>query len=102
MGFSSSIERTRRIDEDGRALVIVSTRFHGRPPLSELVPRLMDVPGVRWVSVRSDEDSDEDHEIGRAAGRERGEVWGGEVGLEGERPEDGGERRGGGGEGRGG
>ena len=61
MGFSSSIERTRRIDEDGRALVIVSTRFHGRPPLSELVPRLMDVPGVRWVSVRSDEDSDEDH-----------------------------------------
>lgn len=61
MGFSSSIDRTRRVDEDGRALVIVSTRFHGRPPLSELVPRLMDIPGVRRVSVRSEDDSDEGH-----------------------------------------
>src|SRR5690625_1432377 len=61
MGFSSSIDRTRRVDEDGRTLVIVSTRFHGRPPLSELVPRLMDIPGVRRVSVRSEDDSDESH-----------------------------------------
>ncbi|MFE6971324.1 MgtC/SapB family protein [Isoptericola sp. NPDC057653] len=62
-GFTSSIERSRRIAADGRRFVVMDIRFHGSPPVRDLVPLLVEVPGVDRVSLRHettefDEDAD--------------------------------------------
>lgn len=60
MGFSSSVDSSRRIEGEDGPQVIVSVRFHGRQPLRDLVPQLVDVSGVRHVNVRQgDEPEDE-------------------------------------------
>lgn len=61
MGFSSSIDSSRRV-EDPKAgpLVVMNIRFHGRLPIRDLVPPLMELEGVQAVSVRDDRRSDTD------------------------------------------
>lgn len=62
MGFDSSIQGTRQIraNDDEAAQVVVEMRFRGKPPLRELVTKLSELPGVRQISLRED---DEDSEI---------------------------------------
>lgn len=61
MGFSSSILRTRRTGDEQKPTVSMDIRFFGHHPLRNLVPHLMDLPGVDSVTVRgSDTDGDDD------------------------------------------
>lgn len=57
LGFSAYILSTSR--DKATDLVTLDIRFKGRHPLSELVPQIDDVKGVRSIEVRSDDD-DED------------------------------------------
>lgn len=60
MGFSASIQESSRIrtQQDPRAKVIV--RFHGKQPLRNLIPELLDLAGVERVRVTSQSDGDGD------------------------------------------
>ncbi|WP_231747381.1 MgtC/SapB family protein [Auraticoccus cholistanensis] len=62
-GFTSSIERSRRSTVGDRTVVIMDIRFHGRPPVRDLIPQLVELPGVDRVALRhlSDLDEDEEH-----------------------------------------
>jgi putative Mg2+ transporter-C (MgtC) family protein len=62
MGFSTSIENSRRVSRDGEHLVIMDIRFHGKPPIRDLIPPFMDLPGVKRVTLKSarNYDADED------------------------------------------
>ncbi|HUH53387.1 MAG TPA: MgtC/SapB family protein [Microbacteriaceae bacterium] len=59
VGFSAFILGTNRIDE--KDLVELDVRFKGKPPLDILVPKIYEIPGVKKVEVRRDDDAaDED------------------------------------------
>lgn len=61
MGFTSSIEHSRRTERDGRRFVVMDVRFHGRPPVRDLIPQFMELDGVDRVMLRtSGEDADDE------------------------------------------
>ncbi|MDN5686134.1 MAG: MgtC/SapB family protein [Brachybacterium sp.] len=60
MGFTSSIEHSRRTDHGDRHVVVMDVRFHGKPPVRELIPQLMELEGVDRVALRRDDDPDDD------------------------------------------
>lgn len=63
MGFTSSIEHSRRTDRDGRRVVVIDIRFHGRPPVRDLIPQFIELDGVERVALRSTgEDADDEHD----------------------------------------
>lgn len=51
-GFTSSIERSRRVSSEGRNSIIMDVRFHGRPPVRDLIPQLLDIRGVEGVALK--------------------------------------------------
>lgn len=59
-GFTSSIEHTRRATMGGQSVVIMDIRFHGRPPVRDLIPQLVELPGVDRVALRHDADLDDE------------------------------------------
>ena len=61
MGFTSSIEHSRRTERDGHRFVVMDVRFHGRPPVRDLIPQFMELDGVDRVMLRtSGEDADDE------------------------------------------
>ncbi|MEO5993590.1 MAG: hypothetical protein ABIP92_08600 [Arthrobacter sp.] len=60
LGFSSSIQRTRRSGDEQKPMVSMDVRFFGRHPLRNLVLPLMDLQGVASVSVRGADSSEDD------------------------------------------
>jgi putative Mg2+ transporter-C (MgtC) family protein len=51
LGFANSIQSSRRISgADDRAKIVMDIRFIGRPPIRDLIPPLMELPGVEGVS----------------------------------------------------
>ena len=67
MGFTSSIEHSRRTERDGRRFVVMDVRFHGRPPVRDLIPQFMELDGVDRVTLRSSgEDADDEDDRGRS------------------------------------
>ncbi|GAA2127724.1 MgtC/SapB family protein [Arthrobacter humicola] len=60
MGFSSSILSTNKSGTEQNPIVLMDIRFHGHLPLRELVPYLLDVPGVKSVTVRGADANEED------------------------------------------
>lgn len=60
LGFSSSIQRTRRSGDEQKPMVSMDVRFFGRHPLRNLVLPLMDLHGVASVSVRGADASEDD------------------------------------------
>jgi len=63
-GFTSSIEHSRRVAAGGQRFVVMDIRFHGRPPVRDLVSQLVEVQGVDRVALRHDAgalDEDVDH-----------------------------------------
>lgn len=60
MGFTSSIQNSRRITEDGAKHVVMDIRFQGRPPLRDLIPPVMEFEGVKRVSLKQDSEYDDD------------------------------------------
>lgn len=61
MGFSASIDKTKRSTVGGRKAVTADVRFFGRRPLRELVPLLSEVDGVERLELqRGRVDSDDD------------------------------------------
>ncbi|CAH0146968.1 MULTISPECIES: MgtC/SapB family protein [unclassified Arthrobacter] len=60
MGFSSSILSTNKAGDEQKPLVLMDIRFHGHLPLRELVPYLLDVPGVQSVTVRGVDPNEDD------------------------------------------
>ncbi|MGO1924944.1 MAG: MgtC/SapB family protein [Brachybacterium tyrofermentans] len=63
MGFSSSIEHSRRAAEEGRRLVIMRVHFHGRLPVRELIPQLVELEGVQQVTLHSSGGNSSDDEL---------------------------------------
>lgn len=51
-GFTSSIERTRRSTTDEHTSVVMDIRFHGRPPVRDLIPQLLEIRGVERVALK--------------------------------------------------
>jgi putative Mg2+ transporter-C (MgtC) family protein len=65
MGFSSSILSTKKSGDEKRPIVLMDIRFHGSVPLRELVPSLLEVPGVKSVTlVGADPNEDDDDVVG--------------------------------------
>ncbi len=60
MGFSSSILSTNKSGDEQKPIVLMDIRFHGHLPLRELVPYLLDVPGVQSVTVRGADPNEDD------------------------------------------
>lgn len=60
MGFTSSIENSRRITYDEVRCVAMDIRFQGKPPLRDLIPPFMELEGVKRVSLKQDEECDDD------------------------------------------
>ncbi|MGO4803998.1 MgtC/SapB family protein [Arthrobacter sp. 2MCAF15] len=60
MGFSSSILSTNKSGTEQKPIVLMDIRFHGHLPLRDLVPYLLDVPGVKSVTVRGADPNEED------------------------------------------
>ncbi|SDK47092.1 putative Mg2+ transporter-C (MgtC) family protein [Arthrobacter sp. ov407] len=60
MGFSSSILSINKAGDEQKPLVLMDIRFHGHLPLRELVPYLLDVPGVQSVTVRGVDPNEDD------------------------------------------
>jgi putative Mg2+ transporter-C (MgtC) family protein len=60
MGFSSSILSTSKAGDEQKPIVLMDVRFHGHLPLRELVPYLLDVPGVKSVTVVGADPHDDD------------------------------------------
>ena len=62
-GFSSTIENSRRREAEDKQLVVMDIRFHGRFPVGDLVPELVELPGVQGVSITGgSDDADDEHE----------------------------------------
>lgn len=60
-GFASSIERSQRVSTGEQNSVVMDIRFHGRPPVRDLIPQLLDIPGVERVALkRTEADEHED------------------------------------------
>ncbi|MGP5694424.1 MgtC/SapB family protein [Brachybacterium alimentarium] len=62
MGFTSSIEHSRRTTEQGRRFVIMDIRFHGRPPMRDLIPQFIELEGVERVALRASGEESYDDE----------------------------------------
>lgn len=64
MGFTSSIETSHRITQDDERFVVMDIRFHGKPPIRDLIPTFMELQGVKRVSLKQNReyDADEDGE----------------------------------------
>lgn len=60
MGFSSAIVSTTKSGDEQMPLVLMDIRFHGHLPLRDLVPYLLDVPGVKSVTVRGVDPNEDD------------------------------------------
>jgi putative Mg2+ transporter-C (MgtC) family protein len=60
MGFSSSILSINKAGDEQKPIVLMDIRFHGHLPLRELVPYLLDVPGVQSVTVRGTDPNEDD------------------------------------------
>lgn len=60
MGFSASIVHSRRSEDESRPMVTMEVRFHGRQPVRDLVPPLLELQGVDRVTVRGGDDRDSD------------------------------------------
>ena len=60
MGFSSSILSINKAGDEQKPIVLMDIRFHGHLPLRELVPYLLDVPGVKSVTVRGADANEDD------------------------------------------
>lgn len=60
MGFTSSIENTRRISYEGAKHVVMDIRFQGKPPVRDLIPPMMELDGVKRVSLTHDTEYDDD------------------------------------------
>src|SRR5699024_1704955 len=69
MGFTSSIQNSRRITDDGEKRVVMDIRFEGKPPLRELIPQVMELDGVRRVALKQEmeDDEEDDYFWGRIA-----------------------------------
>lgn len=62
-GFSSTIENSRRRETEDKQLVVMDIRFHGRFPVRDLVPEIVELPGVVSVSITGgSDDADDEHE----------------------------------------
>ena len=59
-GFTASIERSKRITADDSPAVVMDIRFHGRRPVRDLLPQLMEIDGVQRVSLRRIEEDELD------------------------------------------
>lgn len=63
MGFTSSVQNSRRVKAATGQLVVMDIRFQGRPPLRDLMLGVMDLAGVERVAIgRDDVDEDEEGE----------------------------------------
>ncbi|MGO1412576.1 MAG: MgtC/SapB family protein [Microbacterium sp.] len=51
-GFTSSIERSRRVSNGEQGSIVMDVRFHGRPPVRDLIPQLLDISGVERVALK--------------------------------------------------
>lgn len=60
MGFSASIVHSRRSEDEKKPRVTMEVRFHGRQPVRDLVPPLLELRGVERVTVRGGNDRDTD------------------------------------------
>ncbi|MCQ9369413.1 MgtC/SapB family protein [Brevibacterium sp. 50QC2O2] len=61
LGFSASIDKTRRITIRGKRAVAVDVRFFGKPPLRNLLSALAELDGVERLELRGTVvDSDDD------------------------------------------
>ncbi|SDK68487.1 MgtC/SapB family protein [Arthrobacter sp. ok362] len=60
MGFSSSILSTKKSGNVQKPIVLMNIRFHGHLPLRELVPSLLEVPGVKSVTVLGSDPNEDD------------------------------------------
>lgn len=60
MGFTSSIQNSHRITDDGEKHVVMDIRFQGRPPLRELIPPVMELDGVKRVSLKQSKEYDDE------------------------------------------
>lgn len=54
-GFTSSIERSRRVSTGEQSSIVMDIRFHGRPPVRDLIPQLLDISGVERVALKQTE-----------------------------------------------
>ena len=62
-GFTSSIENSHRRDDEDQKLVVMDIRFHGRFPVADLVPAIVELPGVVSVSITgAADDPDDEHD----------------------------------------
>lgn len=59
-GFTTSIERTRRTTLNDQSFVVMDLRFHGRPPVRDVIPQLVELRGVDQVSLTYTADLDDD------------------------------------------
>lgn len=62
MGFTNSIEHTRRATREHRRLVVMDIRFHGRPPVQALVPAFIELEGVEAVAPHTSGEGTDDSE----------------------------------------
>ena len=60
MGFSSSILSTTKAGDEQKPVVLMDIRFHGHLPLRDLVPYVLDVPGVKSVTIRGADSHEDD------------------------------------------
>lgn len=60
MGFTSSIENSRRITDDDVQCVDMDIRFQGKPPLRDLIPPVMELTGVKRVSLKQSREYDDE------------------------------------------
>jgi putative Mg2+ transporter-C (MgtC) family protein len=63
MGFSSSILSTKKSGDEDKPIVLMNIRFHGSVPLRELVPSLMEVPGVTSVTLLGADPNEDDDDV---------------------------------------
>lgn len=59
-GFTSSIEQSRRVSSGEHDSVVMDIRFHGRPPVRDLIPQLLEISGVERVVIEGTEDDEHD------------------------------------------
>lgn len=65
LGFTSSILHSRKINTGGDGpQVQLDAKFSGRPPLTELIPAILELPGVARVSSREERNESIDDDAG--------------------------------------
>ncbi|MDN5893522.1 MAG: MgtC/SapB family protein [Nocardioides sp.] len=57
-GFTSSIERSRRVSTSEQSSVVIDIQFHGRPPMRDLIPHLLEISGVERVALKHTEEDE--------------------------------------------